>query len=151
MRVRQIKLLTKVPRPCRKMGGIKRSGNGVSERYLDLDGHRTRLKGSSERAKFWEANRKFMKDHGFIEVETPVLETTVGGADARPFVTHMNALTRISLRISTELFEKRLLAAGFEKYTPWVRNFRTKAWMTSICRNSTNWNGTGLTPITAMA
>ena len=79
------------------------------------------------KARFWEANRKFMKDHGFIEVETPVLETTVGGADARPFVTHMNALDQdFFLRISTELFEKRLLAAGFEKIYTLGPNFRNE-------------------------
>lgn len=68
-----------------------------------------------------------MQDHGFVEVETPVLETTTGGADARPFVTHMNALDQdYYLRISTELYQKRLIGAGFEKIYTLAPNFRNE-------------------------
>ena len=57
------------------------------------------------KSKFWEVNRKFLKEHGFMEVETPVLEHVTGGADARPFITHMNALDQdFFLRISENFF-----------------------------------------------
>ena len=67
------------------------------------------------RAKFWQSMRDFYLARGFTEVETPVLETTPGGADARPFITHHNALDiDVYLRISCgELWQKRLLIAGF--------------------------------------
>ena len=122
-----IKLLTKSLRPLpEKWAGIRDPETAFRKRYLDLLMSPEKKERFERKARFWEANRKFMKDHGFIEVETPVLETTVGGADARPFVTHMNALDQdFYLRISTELYEKRLLAGGFEKiYTlgPKFRN-----------------------------
>jgi lysyl-tRNA synthetase class 2 len=68
------------------------------------------------RSKFWQATRDFMNQHDFTEVNVPVLEHTTGGADANPFVTHMDALGQdFYLRISHELPLKRLLGAGFEK------------------------------------
>ena len=68
------------------------------------------------RSKFWQATRDFMNAHGFIEVNVPVLEHTTGGADATPFVTHINAYDEdLYLRISHELPLKRLLGGGFEK------------------------------------
>ena len=126
--VATIKLLTKSLRPLpEKWVGIKDPETAFRKRYLDLLMSPDKKERFMRKARFWEANRKFMKDHGFIEVETPVLETTVGGADARPFVTHMNALDQdFFLRISTELFEKRLLAAGFEKIYTLGPNFRNE-------------------------
>jgi lysyl-tRNA synthetase class 2 len=68
------------------------------------------------RSKFWKATRDFLNDHGFAEINIPVLEHTTGGADANPFVTHMDALDQdFYLRISHELPLKRLIGAGFEK------------------------------------
>jgi lysyl-tRNA synthetase class 2 len=68
------------------------------------------------RSKFWQATRDFLNQHNFIEINIPVLEHTTGGADANPFVTHMDALDQdFYLRISHELPLKRLLGAGFEK------------------------------------
>ena len=80
------------------------------------------------RAKFWQAMRDFYLARGFIEVETPVLETTPGGADARPFITHHNALDiDVYLRISCgELWQKRLLIAGFPKVFEIGRIFRNE-------------------------
>jgi lysyl-tRNA synthetase, class II len=80
------------------------------------------------RAKFWQAIRSFYLSRGFLEVETPVLETTPGGADARPFVTHHNALDiDVYLRISAgELWQKRLLVAGFPKVFEIGRIFRNE-------------------------
>jgi len=68
-----------------------------------------------------------MAEKGFMEVETPVLETVTGGADARPFVTHMNSIDQdFFLRISTELYQKRLIGAGFEKIFTLGPNFRNE-------------------------
>ena len=80
------------------------------------------------RARFWQVAREFYLSRGFLEVETPVLETTPGGADARPFVTHHNALDiDIYLRISCgELWQKRLLIAGFPKVFEIGRIFRNE-------------------------
>jgi len=80
------------------------------------------------RAKFWQATRQFLLDRGFIEVETPVLENTTGGADARPFVTHHNALDMdVYLRISMgELWQKKLMVAGLEKTFEIGRQFRNE-------------------------
>lgn len=125
---KQIRLLTKSRRPLpEKWVGIKDAETAFRKRYLDLLMDRAKLERFERKAKFWEANRKFMKDRGFIEVETPVLETTTGGADARPFVTHMNALDQdFFLRISTELWQKRLIGAGFEKIYTLAPNFRNE-------------------------
>jgi len=74
-----------------------------------------------------EANRKFLVEHGFIEIETPVLEHITGGADARPFVTYHNDLDQnFYLRISTELYQKRLIGGGFEKIFTVGPNFRNE-------------------------
>jgi lysyl-tRNA synthetase class 2 len=80
------------------------------------------------RAKFWGAVRSFMLGMGFLEVETPILENTTGGADARPFITHHNALDiEVFLRISVgELWQKRLMVAGFEKVFEIGRVFRNE-------------------------
>lgn len=128
MMVKQVKLLTKSLRPLpEKWAGIKDAETAFRKRYLDFIVNRDKVERFIRKSKFWEANRQFMKDHGFIEVETPILETTVGGADARPFVTHMNALDQdFYLRISTELYEKRLIGAGFEKIYTLGPNFRNE-------------------------
>lgn len=126
--VREIKLLTKSLRPLpEKWVGIKDAEFAFRKRYLDFIVNRDKVERFVRKAKFWEANRRFMRECGFVEVETPVLETATGGADARPFVTHMNALDQdFFLRISTELWQKRLLAAGFEKIYTLAPNFRNE-------------------------
>ena len=80
------------------------------------------------RSKFWQSIREFLLTRGFMEVETPALETTPGGADARPFITHHNALDiDVYLRISAgELWQKRLLIAGFPKVFEIGRIFRNE-------------------------
>jgi lysyl-tRNA synthetase, class II len=81
-----------------------------------------------KRARFWQATRTFLLDRGFIEVETPVLETMAGGADAKPFATHHNALDiDVYLRISMgELWQKKLMVAGLEKTFEIGRQFRNE-------------------------
>lgn len=86
-------------------------------RYLDLLMNPELREMFRRKAKFWDVMRKFLKDRGFLEVETPTLEVTTGGAEARPFKTHHNDFDLdLYLRISVgELWQKRLMAAGFPK------------------------------------
>jgi len=107
--------------------GLKDEEKILRERYLDilLNGE---VRGMYERrARFWNAMREFLAERGFLEVETPVLENSPGGADARPFITHHHALNiDVSLRISLELPLKRLLVAGFPKVFEIGRVFRNE-------------------------
>ena len=81
-----------------------------------------------KRSKFWNVMREYLLSKDFIEVETPVLENTTGGADARPFITHHNALDiDVYLRISAgELWQKKLLVAGFPRTFEIGRIFRNE-------------------------
>jgi lysyl-tRNA synthetase class 2 len=123
--VESIKMLTKSIRPIPRE--LLDKEQRFRRRYLDMIVHPERRAMFERKAKFWEANRSFMKSKGFIEVETPVLEHVTGGADARPFVTHHNDLDQdFFLRISTELYQKRLIGAGFEKVFTLAPNFRNE-------------------------
>ncbi len=97
--------------------GIKDEDERYRKRYLDLllDPELREL--FIQKAKFWEVTRQFMKEHGFLEVETPTLEVTTGGAEARPFKTyHHDYDMDVYLRISVgELWQKHLMAAGYQK------------------------------------
>lgn len=112
----EVRLLTKSLRPLPGYDGLTNKEERYRRRYVDMNVNpevRARL---VRRSKFWQATRKFMIDHGFVEINIPVLEITTGGADANPFVTHMDALDQdYYLRISHELPLKRLLGGGFEK------------------------------------
>ncbi|MDE2173638.1 MAG: lysine--tRNA ligase [Patescibacteria group bacterium] len=108
--------------------GLKDEEKILRERYLDmLLSPETRAM-IERRSKFWQAIRTFFLERGFLEVETPVLETSPGGADARPFITHHNALDiDIYLRISGgELWQKKMLVAGFPKVFEIGRIFRNE-------------------------
>jgi len=108
--------------------GIKDEELRLRERYLDMLLSEDLRKVFERRARFWQAAREFYLSRGFLEVETPVLETSPGGADARPFVTHHNALDiDVYLRISAgELWQKELLIAGFPKVFEIGRIFRNE-------------------------
>lgn len=124
----QVRLLTKALRPMPdNWEGIKDPEYAFRRRYVDFTVNPARRQLFERKAAFWKANRDFMAKHGFIEVETPVLEFVTGGADARPFTTHMNALDQdFFLRISTELYQKRLIGGGFEKVFTIGPNFRNE-------------------------
>ena len=112
----QIRLLTKALRPLPGYDGLTNKEERYRRRYVDMNVNPEVRERLVRRSKFWQATRDFMNEHGFVEVNTPVLELTTGGADANPFVTHMDALdTDYYLRISQELPLKRLLGGGFEK------------------------------------
>ena len=109
-----VRLLTKTLRPLPEKFTNKEER--YRRRYVDMNVNPEIKERLVRRSRFWQATREFMNAHGFIEINIPVLEHTTGGADATPFVTHMNALDEdIYLRISHELPLKRLLGGGFEK------------------------------------
>ena len=109
-----VRILTKTLRPLPEKFTNKEER--YRRRYVDMNVNPEVRERLVRRSKFWQATRDFMNAHGFIEVNIPVLEHTTGGADAQPFVTHMNALDKdFYLRISHELPLKRLLGGGFEK------------------------------------
>lgn len=127
--VKDWRLLTKALRPIPDSWyGLKDEEELFRKRYLDILLNPDTKQLVLKRAKFWQAARQFMLDRGFIEVETPVLETMAGGADARPFMTHHNALDiDVYLRISTgELWQKKLMVAGLEKTFEIGRQFRNE-------------------------
>ncbi len=115
--VRSLRLLTKSLRGMpSEQEGFTNKEERLRRRYVDMNVNREVRERFLRRSKFWQATRKFLDDHEFSEINIPVLEHTTGGADANPFVTHMDALDQdFYLRISHELPLKRLLGAGFEK------------------------------------
>lgn len=111
-----VRLLTKALRPLPGRDGFTNKEERYRRRYVDMNVNPEVRDRMVRRSKFWQATREFMNSRGFIEINIPVLEHTTGGADANPFVTHMDALDEdYYLRISHELPLKRLLGAGFEK------------------------------------
>lgn len=123
------KILTKSLRPLpEKWHGIQDVEEKLRKRYLDIMFNPEIKAMVEKRAIFWNSMREFLIQKGFLEVETPALEVTPGGADARPFKTHHNALNMdVYLRISTgELWQKRLMVAGFEKTFEIGRQFRNE-------------------------
>ena len=127
--VKEWKLLTKTLRPIPDAWyGLKDEEERLRKRYLDILLNKEVLDMILKRAKFWQATRNFLLKRNFIEVETPVLETMAGGADAKPFKTHHNALDiDVHLRISMgELWQKKLMVAGLEKTFEIGRQFRNE-------------------------
>ena len=126
---RQVRVLTKSLRPLPdKHSGLTNEEVLLRQRYLDILLHREIQEMIYAKARFWRSMRRFLEDRGFIEVQTPALELTTGGADARPFVAHHNYLdTDVCLRISMgELWQKRLLVGGLEKTFEIGRQFRNE-------------------------
>ena len=124
----QVRLLTKSLRPLPdKFHGMTDQEQKYRQRYVDLitdDEARARF---VARSKAVSSIRRHMVEHGFLEVETPMLHPIPGGANAKPFVTHHNALDQeMFLRIAPELYLKRLLVGGFERVFEINRNFRNE-------------------------
>mgnify|MGYP003477986449 CR=1 FL=1 len=111
-----------------KWHGITDEDERYRKRYLDMLMNPELREIFKKRSKFWNVMREYLLSKDFIEVETPVLENTTGGADARPFITHHNALDiDVYLRISAgELWQKKLLVAGFPRTFEIGRIFRNE-------------------------
>ena len=123
--VQDLRLLTKALRPMPTELNDKEER--MRRRYVDMNVNEDVRQRFIRRSKFWKATREFLEKEGFIEVNNTVLEATAGGADANPFVTHMDALDQeFYLRISHELPLKRLLVAGFEKVFDIGARFRNE-------------------------
>ncbi len=128
IKVTALRLLTKSLRPLPdKFHGMADQEQKYRQRYVDLitdDEARQRF---AARSKAVSAIRSFMVENGFLEVETPMLHPIPGGANAKPFKTHHNALDQeMFLRIAPELFLKRLIVGGFERVFEINRNFRNE-------------------------
>lgn len=124
----EIHLLSKSLRPLPdKFHGLADQEMKYRQRYVDLivtEGTRSTF---VARSKAMSSIRSFMAGHGFLEVETPMLHPIPGGASAKPFVTHHNALDmQMFLRIAPELYLKRLIVGGFERVFEINRNFRNE-------------------------
>lgn len=124
----EAELLTKSLRPLPdKFHGLTDTEARYRQRYVDLIMNPQSRKVFETRAAVISAMRRFFEQRGFMEVETPMLQPIPGGATARPFVTHHNALDiDMYLRIAPELYLKRLVVGGFEKVFEINRNFRNE-------------------------
>ena len=124
----QITLLSKSLRPLpEKYHGLTDSDLVYRKRYLDLIMNQESRETFRRRSAIITAIRQFLDDEGFMEVETPMLVANAGGAAARPFETHFNALNEdLKLRISLELYLKRLIVGGFDKVYEIGRVFRNE-------------------------
>lgn len=121
-------LLTKSLRPLpEKFHGLSDVEARYRQRYLDLITSEESRAVFEKRSKIIEEVRKFLLENGFMEVETPMMHPIAGGAAAKPFITHHNALDmKFYLRIAPELYLKRLIVGGFEKVFEINRNFRNE-------------------------
>ena len=126
--VSSFELLSKSLRPLpEKFHGLADKETRYRQRYVDLVMNPEVKNTFEKRFKIVAAIRRYMEDHGYYEVETPILHPILGGANARPFVTHHNALDKdFYLRIATELHLKRLIVGGFEKVFEIGRQFRNE-------------------------
>lgn len=126
--VKDFSLLTKSVRPLpSKWYGLRDVEERYRQRYVDLLMNPETKKIAKIRNKILTGLRKYLDDHGFLEVETPVLQSVYGGAAAKPFVTRHHALDcDFYLRISDELYLKRLIVGGFEKVYEVSKDFRNE-------------------------
>ncbi len=124
----EFRLLSKALRPLpEKFHGIKDPEKRYRQRYLDLIMNEGSRNIFITRSRIVSAMRQFFEEHGFMEVETPMMQPLPGGAEATPFKTWHNALgMELYLRIAPELYLKRLVVGGFEKVFEINRNFRNE-------------------------
>src|SRR5438128_3026626 len=128
LKVRTFQLLAKALRPLpEKWHGLQDIEARYRQRYLDLLTNEHSREVFEKRIAILRETRRFLEERGFVEVETPILQTIAGGAAAEPFRTHHKALgLDLYLRIALELYLKRLLVGGFNKVFEINRNFRNE-------------------------
>jgi lysyl-tRNA synthetase class 2 len=128
VRVTGLRLLTKALRPLpEKFHGLTDQEQKYRQRYVDLITNEDTRRVFMIRSKTIQVIREFFSRHDYLEVETPMLHPIPGGASAKPFVTHHNALDmQMFMRIAPELYLKRLVVGGFEKVFEINRNFRNE-------------------------
>lgn len=141
LEVKEWRMITKslIPIPD-NFYGLKDDDERYRKRYLDILMNKEVKELFVLKSKFWDAVRSFMKSKGFLEVETPTLEITTGGAEATPFETHHNDFDLdVYLRISVgELWQKRLMAAGFDKTFEIGRVYRNEGTSNEHLQEFTN-------------
>jgi lysyl-tRNA synthetase class 2 len=125
---RQARLLSKAVRPLpEKFHGLSDKETRYRQRYVDLIANEDVRDTFRKRSQILSTFRRFMESDGYMEVETPILQTIQGGATAKPFITHFNALDQeCYLRIATELHLKRCIVGGFERVFEIGRIFRNE-------------------------
>jgi lysyl-tRNA synthetase class 2 len=132
-----------------KWRGVTDPDTRYRQREVDLWANPSSRQALNVRVRAVSLMRRFFEDRGFVEVETPTFHPIAGGAHARPFVTHHNALDMdLYLRIATELYLKRLVVGGFEKVFESAGSFATRASLPATTPSSPCWSCTRPMPTT---
>lgn len=151
LKVTEFTLLSKALRPMpEKWHGLRDVEIRYRQRYLDLIANPEVRDVFRNRAKIISTFRRILDNHGTLEVQTPILSSMAGGANARPFETHHNTLDmQMFLRIAPELYLKRLIVGMFGRVYELSKTSEMKEWIRATTRNTRPWKCIGAIPVTA--